>query len=325
MPVLPEVEHLRRTLEPHLLGRRVTGATLHRRDVARPFTGRRIRRADLLHGQRIVALHRRGKQLAIEGAAGGVVCVHLGMTGQLRRVASRARLADASHVHCTWRIASDSPETPSDRLVFRDPRRFGGMWLFPSMGALRDVRWASLGPDALTIDVWALHARLIRTSRGLKAALLHQGVIAGLGNIYVDEVLFHVGLHPLTPADSLETGQVESLCNGIRTILGRAINAGGSTLRDYVDADGTGGGFAAGHLVYGRARLPCRHCRTRLEGLRIAQRSTVFCPRCQPADHLDGPNSSTIHPQPILGGSGRGPGPETARPAPPVGVGAEYQ
>lgn len=168
------------------------------------------------------------------------------------------------------------------RLVYRDIRRFGAITLCPGASVIDERLWSRLGPDALTIEGEVLYRALRRTRRAVKAALLDQGVIAGLGNIYVDESLFAAGVHPLARADRLTRSTVERLAEAIRAILEAAITAGGSTLRDYVDAEGLRGGFQTRHRVYGRAGEPCVECGRALERMVVAQRGTTFCRRCQP-------------------------------------------
>lgn len=274
MPELPEVEHLRRGLIEPLVGRRVVGVTLHRRDVLRCADVSKRHRSALLNGETVVALARHGKQLVIQGRE-RVLLVHLGMTGSLAHRRRGERLARADHVHATWRLDDGS------RLVFRDPRRFGGLWGYASMEAVEAERWSSLGPDALTIRAPALRAALHRTSRPVKAALLDQGVLAGVGNIYADESLFATGIHPLRQADVVESDEATRLAGAIRRVLRRAIEGGGSTIRDYQDAGGQPGSYQRTHAVYGRAGQPCPRCCTPLVGTRVAQRQTVFCPQCQ--------------------------------------------
>ncbi len=279
MPELPEVEHLRQSLLNPLIGRRVTKATLHRRDVLRTSDGRRSGRtakADLLAGGVITALDRRGKQLAIVSDA-RILIVRLGMTGSLVHRAKGEPLPERDHVHAAWRLDDGS------RLVFRDPRRFGGLWAVIDAVDLTE-RWRALGPDALTIPTAALHDALTRTTRPLKAALLDQGVLAGVGNIYADEALFGAGLHPLLPANEVSSGDARCLASEIRRILRAAVRRGGSTIRDYRDGSGQAGSFQDTHAVYGRAGLPCPRCCACLVGIRVAQRQTVFCPQCQDAD-----------------------------------------
>lgn len=276
MPELPEVENVRQSLEARLVGRTFRRVLVRRRDIvthsARPDA--------LLVGDSIVALKRHGKQLAMIGETGRAVCIHLGMTGSLRWHACGAGsrpAAQQTHVHLRWTM--DDGNT----IAFRDPRRFGGIWTFDSVEALHAQRWARLGPDALRVTPGDLHARLRRKRLGLKAALLDQAVVAGLGNIYVDELLFACRLSPLQPACTVELGEIRGLVRRMRLLLSRAIQAGGSTLRDYVDGEGAAGGFQHRHQVYGRAGEPCRACRQILSVTTVAGRTTVYCGRCQPA------------------------------------------
>ncbi len=170
---------------------------------------------------------------------------------------------------------------PAEALLFCDPRRFGGLWAFPTAGALRAARWAQLGPDALRVTAAQLRPRLHATRRPLKSALLDQHLLAGVGNIYADESLFRAGLHPRRPAASLSRQEVAGLAAAIRFCLQTSLAAGGSTLRDYRDADGRSGFAQAAHAVYGRGGLPCFTCGARLRIGQTAQRTTVHCPRCQ--------------------------------------------
>lgn len=281
MPELPEVETVRRTLLLSAGGRRVIGVTVRRRDVVRGGAGD----ADLLVGRRVVGIDRLGKQFALIGSANGsatprpgdaCVCVHLGMTGSLRYVAENGAAGSLpDHTHLVWQLDGGA------RLVFRDPRRFGGVWTFGSLERLHRDRWSLIGPDALSIRPRELHTRLRATRRGIKVALLDQAVLAGLGNIYADELLFACGLHPLTPACTLGLPAVRGLVRRMRRLLGRAIEAGGSTLRDYVDGDGRSGRFQNRHLVYGRSGEPCRRCGEPLEHIVLSGRTSVFCPGCQ--------------------------------------------
>lgn len=281
MPELAEIEHLRQTLEPHIVGARVAQLRLYRPDIVRQCTDRspagRIAPKALLSGRRIARLARHGKQLAILSDEGPVVCVHLGMSGQLIYIPRGARLPRTDHVHCLWRLEQKSS---TGRMVFRDPRRFGGLWAYESEEALLSDRWSQLGPDALSVTTRQLRPRLARTSRSIKAALLDQSLVAGLGNIYVDEVLFRARIDPRCPAD-LAAVQSAELARSIRATLKAAIAGGGSTIRDYVDASGRQGAFTEQHAVYGRGGQPCVRCGTPLEAIRIAQRTTVFCRACQ--------------------------------------------
>ena len=304
MPELPEVEALRRRLLPGVVGRRVVRVRLIRPGVV---TGRREPQA-LLRGAAIADIHRCGKQLAIvaEGAPHPALCIHLGMTGSLR-IADAAAAAlprpSRSNGIRRRRAAPTAPQPPSTpvelgrprvhhvhivwifddgtRLFFRDPRRFGGVWTYPSVDALAAARWHHLGPDALTIRPAELARRLCCTRRPIKAALLDQTILAGLGNIYVDELLHAARIHPLTPANALHPDSPRRLVERLRRLLSRAIEAGGSTFRDYVSSNGEPGNFQQRHRVYGRAGEPCTRCRLPLQDLRIIGRQTVFCAACQ--------------------------------------------
>jgi formamidopyrimidine-DNA glycosylase len=286
MPELPEVEHLKRTLEPTLIGAVVMDVAVHRRDVIRRTGGGRRSgiKSTLLNQHRIDRLERHGKQLAIVSDSGGAICIHLGMSGQcwLRDPASTCNENHnghpMSHIHCRWRINTGRGE---QELLFRDPRRFGGIWTYPSFEAVLKERWALLGPDALSVTAAKLRMRLCRTRRPVKAALLDQRLIAGVGNIYADEALFVARIHPMNAADTLTDDQFTRLAHAIRSTLRQAIKNGGSTLRDYRDGAGRKGSHQTYHSVYGRAAEPCIRCDGRLISQLIGQRTTVFCPQCQ--------------------------------------------
>lgn len=289
MPELPEVEHLRLSLLPRLLGRTITLARVHRRDVVvapgdppggfaraagtpRP---RRLGPAALLSGARVAELRRIGKQLAIIADDGRTACIHLGMSGQLRWHAADNNRRNATHEHLTWTLDDRST------LIFRDPRRFGGVWVFPSIAALYASRWSGLGPDALSITTEELASGFQSSKRPLKAALLDQSVIAGVGNIYADEALFASRISPLRPASDLRRKEVEALAASIRKIMLASINAGGSSLRDYLDGEGNRGQNQHRFAVYGRGGEPCTVCARPLASMRLAQRATVMCSACQ--------------------------------------------
>ncbi|MEM7229647.1 MAG: bifunctional DNA-formamidopyrimidine glycosylase/DNA-(apurinic or apyrimidinic site) lyase [Planctomycetota bacterium] len=276
LPELPEIEHLRQTLLEPLVGQRVLMARLRRSDVLRRSSPGRADQL-LLSGQTMLDLRRRGKQLAIIGDA-GVICVHLGMSGQLF-LTDRSRFGHSEHVHAVWSITS--PTGPR-RLVFRDPRRFGGLWSFESIDQLESTRWHRLGPDAVAIRSRDFADRLQRTRRPIKTALLDQAVIAGVGNIYADESLHRARVHPERPACELQRAEVTRVASAVRDVLRHAIRAGGSTLRDYRDGSGNAGEFQSAHLVYGRGGEACTSCGHVLTLIRLAQRATVFCERCQP-------------------------------------------
>lgn len=277
MPELPEVERVRRTLAPHLLGRVVARVDLHRPAfVLGPPAART--HAALLAGDGLIELRRLGKSLGLIGQSGRAVHLHLGMTGQFLVRDAVTDLAAIDHVHVAWHLQGGGHR---DAVVaFRDPRRFGEVRPFATVAEL-EAHWARLGPDALTIDSGALAACLRPGRRAIKAALLDQAVLAGVGNIYADEALFLARLSPRRHAGRLTGAEVARLAEAIRTVLHEAIEAGGSTLRDFVDADGAAGSYRAAHRVYGRGGQPCVNCGRLLRSALIAQRTTVWCPRCQ--------------------------------------------
>lgn len=274
VPELPEVETVRRGLEHAALGRRVLSATLHRTDVCRTQSGRPASAADLLAGDRIATLERRGKQLAIIGRSGRVIVVHLGMSGQLIALGRGEPPRRATHIHAEWSLGNGT------RVIFRDPRRFGGIWTLTSREALAE-RWEDLGPDALTITGPALHDVAGRSSRAIKSVLLDQRALAGVGNIYADEALFRAGISPRRLARRLSPKDWSRLAAAIRETLRDAVKARGSTLRDYVGARGESGEAQLRHRVYGRGGQPCLTCDKPLRTLTLSQRTTVYCRTCQ--------------------------------------------
>ncbi len=271
MPELPEVQTVVDTLSPRVVGRRIVAVRAGVHDVVRP---KGFDLAGALVGRRIARVSRRAKRIVVGLDDGGEFFVHLGMTGRLGVFAPDAALLP--HTHVVFEL-DDGVE-----VRFVDPRRFGGIvFLCEAVSGGRFS--APVGPEPLTLRPAALLKRLRATRRPVKNALLDQSLIAGLGNIYVDESLHAAGIHPLTPAAAVSELDVRRLNRAIKTTLRRAIRHRGSTLRDYVDADGVGGGFQLLHKVYARAGEPCRACGTAVERVVLGGRSTHFCPRCQPA------------------------------------------
>lgn len=305
VPELPEVETIRRSLAPVLIGRRILAAELLRRDIliapgdppggfsrqrgrAAPLRPARFAPIDLLEGCTVTDIFRRGKQLAIIGAIGSrpntatrALVVQLGMTGALETVppnSSAPRAAAAPHTHALWRLEPVRGKPAA--IAFIDPRRFGGLRALPTLADL-DTLWETLGPDALDIDSTPLWDALRTSRRAIKAALLDQAVLAGVGNIYADEALFRAGISPRTLAARVGPARCTLLAAAVREVLAEAVAARGSTLRDYRDAQGQAGAFQARHAVYGRAGQPCSRCGRTLRSASIGQRTTVWCPRCQ--------------------------------------------
>jgi formamidopyrimidine-DNA glycosylase len=181
----------------------------------------------------------------------------------------------ASHTHLILEVLK--PRVEAFHLRFRDPRRFGGIWWLGQPNEFDD----RMGPEPLTLRPDEFKKQLAGTRRAIKTALLDQSVIAGLGNIYADESLFAAGIHPLIPANQLNTEQIASLNRAIKHILRKAIQHRGSTLRDYRDANGESGGFQLRHKVYDRTEQPCRICKKPIQRIVLGGRSTHFCARCQ--------------------------------------------
>lgn len=266
--MLVGAELVLRTIGPHDMRARGRGRSGRR-------GARWIEPAQALDGACIAALHRLGKQLAIEAQDGRVLLLQLGMSGQVRI----DRDAPATHRHLEWEVrCAGRARMP---LVFRDPRRFGGVSWWPSVEALRADAWSGLGPDALAIDGGTLAGRL-RGVRAVKAALLDQAVLAGVGNIYADEALFLAGIHPRRRARSIGRGEAMALASALRTVLRRAVRANGSTLRDHVGVGGAPGAAQHAHRAYGRAGQPCTACGRPMASGQVGGRTTVWCDRCQP-------------------------------------------
>ncbi|HHY92402.1 MAG TPA: bifunctional DNA-formamidopyrimidine glycosylase/DNA-(apurinic or apyrimidinic site) lyase [Firmicutes bacterium] len=274
MPELPEVETIRRTLQPHLVGQTVTAVRVYRPQQLQNITSAELGRR--LTGKKIEELGRRGKYLLFFLENQEVLVVHLRMTGRL--------LFYSEGVAVTPYTRLVLGLTPPAELHLHDVRSFAMVFLttqaeLPSLSGL-----ASLGPEPFSPDFTPqeLSAALAAHRGPIKNVLLAQRVVAGLGNIYADEALFQAGINPLRPANSLTAEEAARLFAGIRAVLKKAIAAGGTSIRDYVNGHGVPGSFQLQLAAYGRKGEPCRQCGTPLVGRRLGGRSTVFCPRCQP-------------------------------------------
>lgn len=276
MPELPEVETTRRGIAPHLVGRRIAGLDVHDGRLRWPVP------ADLpdrLAGQRIARIDRRGKYLLMVVDSGQVMW-HLGMSGSLRLVAPGT--PRKIHDHLVLRLTETDGQPATTELRFHDPRRFGCcLWLQDD--PLTHPLLRELGPEPLTEAFADDH--LFRLSRGrtapVKAFIMDSHVVVGVGNIYANEALFRVGIHPLREAGRIGAARYRALTVALRDILGQAIERGGTTLRDFVNGNGEPGYFQQELDVYGRAGLPCTRCRRPLSEVRLGARSTVYCRHCQ--------------------------------------------
>jgi formamidopyrimidine-DNA glycosylase len=282
MPELPEVETIRRGLEPALAGARLTRVEQRRPDLRFPLPDRF---AERLTGARVLRLARRAKYLLAELDQGETWVTHLGMTGRFTvgRFAPGAFAHAASEAPAHEHLVFDTDQ--GARIGFCDARRFGYMALIPT-GELETHPWfAGLGPEPLgnAFSSAVLSAAFAGRAQNVKATLLDQRVVAGLGNIYVCEALHQAKISPLTPAGRVGEAAAGRLAGAVRQVLEAAIEAGGSTLRDYANAEGGQGYFQHSFQVYGREGEPCT--RPRCAGMveRVVQggRSTFFCPRCQ--------------------------------------------
>ena len=263
MPELPEVENVIRSVAPHLVGQTIAGASLLSRLVTHADLNETARQ---LSGRRILKLHRRGKQILVE-LDSGVLYIHLGMTGKLLWNALPGKHARAVL------------EFSRGRLVFDDIRQFGRFEYYPKLPKQLD----RVGPDALEIDFAEFYSRLRLHRSRIKPLLLNQAVFAGLGNIYVDELLFRARIHPRAFANRISQKRARTLHSKLAPLLRAAIEQGGSSISDYVDAAGQRGQFQTLHQVYGRAGLCCVVCGTPIRRIVIAQRGTHYCPKCQRA------------------------------------------
>ena len=270
MPELPEVETVARGLHRHLAGARFTGAAVYwPRTLARPAPDELQTR---IAGRRVRSVGRRGKYVVFD-LDRGYLLVHLKMSGRLAVVP--AGQPPDPHTRATFDLDDGR------QLRFQDTRKFGRVYLVDELEEIT----APLGPEPLADDFSPDDfVRLLAGRAGrLKSLLLNQEFLAGLGNIYADEVLFAAHLHPLRRADSLTGAEQTRLYEAIRSVLQRAVASGGTTLpdRNYLDAEGREGAYQNEVAVYGRKGKPCRECGTPIERLVIGGRSTHFCPRCQ--------------------------------------------
>lgn len=270
MPELPEVESLARGLRRRLLGATIRDAVCHFPPVLIPNPECFV---ENVRGCRFEQIHRHGKYLFFSLSGRKVMALHLRMTGQFMFVGSE--VPPDKHTHVELILAG-----AQSKIVFRDVRKFGRLRLLE--GSIESfLREKRLGADALSIGADDLYHRFQATKRGIKATLLDQTNIAGLGNIYTDEILFREGLSPLRRARSLSSEEVASLRRSIRSVLRSAIRGNGTTISDYVDSSGRRGSFQDSLLVYARAGKSCRRCGAMIQRSLVAGRGTYTCPSCQ--------------------------------------------
>jgi formamidopyrimidine-DNA glycosylase len=262
VPELPEVETVVRTIAPRVVGRLIQHAEFNS-----PFVtpGDRDLLARQLTARRIRNVGRHGKFILMELDRGWLM-IHLGMTGRLLFDTPRN-----AYTHGFFALDHGA-------MVYDDVRQFGSIEYSEGM----NPRVAALGPDALSVTVEEFGARLQGRKTSIKALLLNQAFVAGLGNIYVDEILFRTKIHPLRPVVRVPKTAIPQLHAEMQRILISAIERGGSSISDYVDAEGRQGSFQDLHQVYGREGLACTECSSLIRKITVAQRGTHFCPSCQP-------------------------------------------
>ena len=281
MPELPEVETVARGVHLKLQGDRIVDSWFS--SYPQPFKSPAAGQARGLQDRIFVAVHRTGKHIVCELSAAGASLaeaqsappaaqwiVHLGMTGRLLVTTPEAPVV--AHTHARLTLASGR------ELRFVDPRRFGRLE-FRDLG--RGDGFAGPGAEPLTIGLAEFAALFRGRKLAIKAALLNQTLLAGVGNIYADESLFRAGIRPRRAAGRLSKAELEALRRALREVLKHAIRLGGSSVSDYVDADGAAGFFQLEHRVYQRTGEPCRTCATPIKRIVVAGRSTHYCPHCQ--------------------------------------------
>jgi formamidopyrimidine-DNA glycosylase len=273
MPELPEVEVLRRSLEPHLIG-----DVIERVEVRNPSLREPVQPAVLARhavGREVTALRRRSKYLLIDLARGRTVVVHLGMSGRLTLVSGDTPLEP--HEHVAFHLRSGR------RLRLRDPRRFGVVFSLPTAEIPADPHFVHLGPEPLEPGFsGATLARAAQGRRGpVKPFLMDAGVVVGVGNIYATETLFHAGVHPARSVGRISAGRWDRIANEAVRVLRRAIAEGGTTLNDFADGEGRSGYFQVSLGMYDREGEPCPGCGGAIRRIVQAGRSTFYCTRCQ--------------------------------------------
>jgi formamidopyrimidine-DNA glycosylase len=277
---LPEVEVMRRDLEKDVVGRRIKAAEVKGSKNAMRVIRRYAKRKDFtsrLIGTKIQRIERRGKYLLLFLDSGDAVVTHFGMSGRFQRGTGRVALAPHTHVVLTFQQGGD--------LRFIDPRTFGEMFVTAGddLGKVKEIAHIAIDPLDQVFTWQTFQYLLAEKAAKMKALLMDQKFISGLGNIYSDEVLFHAGLRYDRVSNTLSSQEVRRLYRAIQEIVQESIKARGTTLDDeaYVDLFGKPGEYGSELKVYGRTGLPCRRCRTPIQSVKISGRQAYFCPQCQ--------------------------------------------
>lgn len=271
MPELPEAETIARELRSAIRGQLLRLIRLERPDI---LHGDAASLSVELRNRKVIDVSRRGKRVIISFDHDAALVFALGMTGRI--TIEQATDACLAHTHLRITFGDGTRE-----IRFRDPRRFGGVWFLNGACGSHGRPLSPLGDEPLEMNIKRFR-KLLQRGRQIKALLLDQRIIAGLGNIYCDEALHRSRIHPRTRASDLAPEQTAILLRQIRAVLRSAINCGGSTLMDYRNTNGQPGWFQEKHRVYNRRGEPCRRCKTPIERIIVASRSTHLCPNCQP-------------------------------------------
>lgn len=270
MPELPEVETTSRGLKPYLLNQTINAVIIRQQQLRLPISAEL---GSLCIGQKILDLRRRAKYLLFE-LSNGYLLNHLGMSGHLRIV--NEGVAASKHDHVDIILSNGYI------LRYNDPRRFG-LWLYLPENPVKHRLLSHLGPEPFdsSFNGTYLLQRSINKVKAIKSFIMTNEIVVGVGNIYATESLFLAGIHPLTPAGQIKKEQFDVLAMRIKEILQKAIDVGGTTLRDFYSSEGKPGYFSNQLQVYGRKSQPCFHCNSVIQAIFIAGRNSAFCPSCQ--------------------------------------------
>ncbi len=275
MPELPEVEVICRGLQDHIVGKRITDLYYSGKKLRLPLEKATMHRE--LVGQRILSLSRRAKYLLMELENGASMIIHLGMTGNMGIFTKGSDLK--KHDHVCWTLENIT------ELRFNDTRRFGAVQLLLAKEAKAQTKdfFAATGPEPFSrsCSVAYLAKRAAKRKQAVKCFIMDSHVIAGIGNIYANEALFRSAIHPTRPASTLSEKEWKRLLTIIRKTLKHAIECGGSTISDFVNASGKGGYFQMNFQIYGKAGEQCTQCREIIQKTTIGGRASFFCPTCQ--------------------------------------------
>ncbi len=273
MPELPEVEVLRRSLEPHLVGETIRRVEVRSPALREPLDGATLE--ERLTGRRVERLGRRAKYLLVEVTGGSTLAVHLGMSGRLTLAPPEAPLEP--HEHLAFHLADGR------RLRLRDPRRFGNVFVLPTADLPGDRHFVHLGIEPLSGELTGerLHALAAGRRGPVKSFLMDARLVVGVGNIYASEALYRAGVHPARSVARISQGRWERLAGTVVSVLSDAITEGGTTLNDFRNGDGESGYFQVSLAVYGREGEPCPACGTPIRRIVQSNRGTFYCPRCQ--------------------------------------------